>query len=79
MDIDFLNSQLKAMKPYDCDKYPGIEVNYRADIVPTSLDYISESMNAVQEHQFNGAVLSWNIMEAPLSHISVLKTPPNVP
>lgn len=73
MDIDFLNSQLKAMKPYDCDKYPGIEVNYRADIVPTSLNYISESMNAIQEHQFNGAVLSWNIMEAPLSHISVLK------
>jgi len=23
----------------------------------------------VQSHGFNGAVLSWNIMEAPLSHI----------
>ena len=72
MDVAFLNSQLKAMKPYNCEKYPGIEVNYRADIVPTSLEYISESIDAVKEHEFKGAVLSWNIMEAPLNHIKIL-------
>ena len=73
MDVDFLHSQLKAMEPYDCGKYPGIEINYRADIVPTSPAYVSESLKAVLSHGFNGAVLSWNIMEAPLSHLEPLK------
>ena len=73
MDVDFLNSQLKAMEPCDCSKYPGIEINYRKDVVPTSPRYISESLKAVQDHGFNGAVLSWNIMEAPLSHLEPLK------
>ena len=40
MDVDFLDSQLKAM--------------------------------AVMRHGFDGAVLSWNIMQAPDSHISCL-------
>ena len=73
MDVDFLHSQLKDMEPYDCGKYPGIEINYRADIVPTSPAYVSESLKAVLSHGFNGAVLSWNIMEAPLSHLEPLK------
>ena len=72
MDVEFLHSQLEAMEPYSCGKYPGIEINYRADIVPTSPEYISESLKAVLSHGFNGAVLSWNIMEAPDSHISCL-------
>ena len=69
MDADFLHSQLEAMELYPCGKYPGIEVNYRAGVAPTSPAYISESLEAVQSHGFDGAVLSWNIMEAPLSHI----------
>ena len=73
MDVDFLNTQLKAMAPYSCDKYPGIEINYRKDVVPTSPEYVAESLKAVQSHGFNGAVLSWNIMEAPLSHLELLK------
>ena len=73
MDVDFLHSQLKAMEPYSCGKYPGIEINYRSDIVPTSPEYVSESLKAVLSHGFNGAVLSWNIMEAPLSHLELLK------
>ena len=73
MDVDFLHSQLEAMEPYTCGKYPGIEINYRADIVPTSPAYISESLKAVLSHGFDGAVLSWNIMEAPLSHLEPLK------
>lgn len=73
MDVDFLNTQLKAMAPYSCDKYPGIEINYKKDVVPTSPEYVAESLKAVQSHGFNGAVLSWNIMEAPLSHLELLK------
>ena len=72
MDVDFLHSQLKAMEPYSCGKYPGIEINYRAVVAPTSPEYISESLKAVLSHGFNGAVLSWNIMEAPLSHLESL-------
>ena len=73
MDVDFLHSQLKAMEPYSCGKYPGIEINYREDIVPTSPGYVSESLKAVLSHGFDGVVLSWNIMEAPLSHLEPLK------
>ena len=69
MDADFLHSQLEAMELHPCGKYPGIEVNYRAGVAPTSPAYISESLEAVLSHGFDGAVLSWNIMEAPLSHI----------
>ena len=73
MNVDFLHSQLEAMKPYTCRKFPGIEINYREDIVPTSPEYVSESLKAALSHGFDGAVLSWNIMEAPLSHLELLK------
>lgn len=72
MDVDFLDSQLKAMEPYACGKYPGIEINYRAKVAPTSPEYVTESLEAVMRHGFDGAVLSWNIMQAPDSHISCL-------
>lgn len=72
MDRAFLDSQLKAMEPYPCAKYPGIEINYRADIVPTSPDYVVESLDEIKRHHFEGAVLSWNIMEAPDAHIRAL-------
>ena len=72
MDVAFLDSQLDAMAPYPCGKYPGIEINYREGIVPTSPDYVTESLEAVMRHGFDGAVLSWNIMEAPDSHIACL-------
>jgi hypothetical protein len=73
MDTDFLDSQLKAMEPYSCGRYPGIEINYRERVAPTSPEYVRESLKAVMRHGFDGAVLSWNIMEAPDSHISCLK------
>lgn len=73
MSLDFLHSQLEAMEPYDCGKFPGIEINYRKDIAPTSPEYVTESLKAVQEHGFDGTVLSWNIMEAPLAHLDCLK------
>ena len=73
MNVDFLHSQLEAMKPYACGKYPGIEINYRERIVPTSPEYISESLKAVLSYGFDGAVLSWNIMEAPMSHLKPIR------
>lgn len=73
MDVAFLHSQLEAMEPYACAKYPGIEINWRKDIVPTSPDYVTESLDAVMAHHFDGAVLSWNIMEAPEAHIACLE------
>lgn len=73
MDLDFLNSQLEAMGQYECGKFPGIEINYREDIVPTSPAYVTESLDAVASHGFDGTVLSWNIMEAPLAHLDCLK------
>ena len=72
MDVDFLDSQLAAMEPYPCAKYPGIEINWRKDVVPTSPEYVVESLDAVMRHGFSGAVLSWNIMEAPVPHIACL-------
>ncbi len=71
MSKEFLESQLEAMEPYGCKKYPGIEINYRPEVAPTSPEYVKESLQAVRTHRF-GAVLSWNIMEAPDSHIACL-------
>ena len=73
MDVAFLDSQLEAMEPYPCAKYPGIEINYRAGVAETSPEYVSESLEAIMRHHFEGAVLSWNIMEAPDSHLACLK------
>ena len=72
MDVEFLDSQLKAMEPYACGKYPGIEINYYEGVAPTSPEYVSESLDAVMRHGFDGAVLSWNVMEAPDLHIACL-------
>lgn len=73
MELDFLHLQLEAMEPYSCAKFPGIEINYRKDVVPTSPEYVTESLEAVASHGFEGIVLSWNIMEAPLAHLDCLK------
>ena len=73
MDAAFLHSQLEAMEPYACAKYPGIEINYRAGVAPTSPEYIIESLSRVMAHRFEGVVLSWNMMEAPDSHINAIK------
>lgn len=73
MDLGFLHSQLEAMEPYTCAKFPGIEINYREEVVPTSPEYVNESLEAVTSHGFDGTVLSWNIMEAPLAHLDCLK------
>ena len=72
-DLHFLNEQLEAMEPYQTGKYPGLEINYRQGVAETSPEYVKESAQAIREHGFNGAVLSWNIMEAPDAHIQALQ------
>lgn len=72
MDVAFLESQLEAMAGSPCLIYPGIEINYLKDIAPTSPAYVTESLDAVMRYHYAGAVLSWNIMEAPDSHIACL-------
>ena len=73
MDTAFLDSQLDAMVPYPCEKYPGIEINFREGVAPTTPEYVKESMDRVKAHRFQGAVLSWNVMEAPDEHLVALK------
>ena len=72
MDVPFLDGQLDAMAKLPCDKYPGIEINYKKVVAPTSPEYVVESLRTVLKHNYNGAVLSWNIMQAPDSHIECL-------
>ena len=72
MDVAFLESQLEAMAPYPCGKYPGLEINYREGVAPTTPAYVTESVDAVMRYGFDGAVLSWNIMEAPKAHVDCL-------
>ena len=72
MDLNFLDSQLDAMQGFTCEKYPGIEINYFKGIADTSPDYIKESLTAVKNKGFDGAVLCWNVMEAPEAHIAAV-------
>ena len=69
-DAAFLHTQLDAIENLPCEKYPGIEINYDKEIVKTDAGYISESLNAVKAHDFEGAALCWNIMRAPREHIN---------
>ena len=72
MDKAFLDSQLDAISRVSCEKFPGIEINYRSDVVRTDPAYIAESLSAVRDHGFEGAVLCWNMMEAPPEHIDAV-------
>ena len=72
-DTDFLKSQLRIMQSYSCGKYPGIENNYDEEILPITDHYVRESLETVQECEYDGVVYAWNIMEAPLSHFLTLK------
>ena len=69
MNRAFLDSQLEAVGQVSCGKYPGIEINYREEMARTDPAYISESLSAVVDHGFDGAVLCWDIMLAPESHL----------
>ncbi|MCQ2177546.1 MAG: putative glycoside hydrolase [Bacteroidales bacterium] len=72
MDLDFLRGQLQAMEDLPCSKYPGIEIIYDSLIAPTTPEYIIESLNTVMDYGYDGAVVSWNIMQVPDEHIRCL-------
>lgn len=71
-DLAFLRGQLDALADLPCAKYPGIEIVYDADIAPTDKDYILESLREVLKYGYEGAVVSWNIMQVPNEHIRCL-------
>ncbi|MCR5004371.1 MAG: putative glycoside hydrolase [Clostridiales bacterium] len=72
MNGTFLNTQLEAIQRVSCAKYPGIEINYRADIAKTDPAYITRSLTAIKDHGFDGAALCWNILLAPDPHIDAV-------
>ena len=72
MDRAFLDTQLEAIGQVSCERYPGIEINYLADIARTDTGYVRESLTAVKEFGFEGAALCWNVMEAPDEHIEAV-------
>ena len=72
-DKAFLREQLEEIRDLPCQKYPGIEINYREDIARTDPDYIRESLSVLKECGMDGAVLSWDIMMAPDDHIKAVK------
>ena len=72
-DTAFLEAQLRALEALPCAVYPGIEINYRADIAPTDEAYVRESLEAVAQSGLDGAVLSWDMMQAPDEHIRATK------
>ena len=72
MDKAFLDTQLEAIRQVDCEKFPGIEINYREDIARTNAEYVKESMEAIRAFGFEGAALCWNVMLAPEAHIEAI-------
>lgn len=71
MDKAFLDTQLDAISRAPCEKYPGIEINYREDIARTTPAYITESLTALKARHMNAA-LCWNVMLAPEAHIDAI-------
>lgn len=73
MDYAYLLNELeKAAEMASCPVYPGIEVNYREDIARTTPEYVRESMKAVRAAGLPGAVLAWDVMLAPDSHLEAV-------
>ncbi|MCR5795222.1 MAG: hypothetical protein K6G61_07780 [Solobacterium sp.] len=68
-DESFLQEQLLSFRDVRCAKYPGIEINYREDIARTDPEYIRSSLSVFKECGMDGAVLSWDVMLAPDSHL----------
>lgn len=73
LDLEFLQGQLAAMKDLPCRIYPGIEINRSGTIVNSTPEYLVESISRLIESGCDGAVLSWNIMQAPDENIEALR------
>lgn len=73
MDRDFLLAQVESLRNLPCDKFPGVEINYNQQLVPTDPEYIRSSIQTIIQGGADGVTLSWNIMEAPREHILALQ------
>ncbi len=73
MDENFLRSQVESLKGLPCAKFPGVEINYNQQLVPTDPEYIRDSVRTIIQGGADGVTLSWNIMEAPREHILALE------
>ena len=68
-DIDFTVRDLQELvQNSKAPIYPGVEIN-RADIAPVTPSYIEETINAYQQADIQGFVLSWNLLNAPQENI----------
>lgn len=74
LDLEFLKGQLDAMEDLPCRIYPGIEINRSGDIVNSTPEYLLESIGLLLQNDCDGAVLSWNIMQAPDENINALRS-----
>ncbi len=72
VDRMFLHAQLEAIRCIPCDIYPGIEINYDEQIVKTDEEYIAESLATIRDCGYEGAVLCWDVMQAPQSYIQTI-------
>lgn len=68
--------QLRAAGRVPCRIYPGIEVNYDERLVRTDPAYIRESLAAAGELGLEGAVLSWNVLQAPEANLEAAASVP---
>lgn len=72
MNRAFLETQLEAVGRVSCKKYPGIEVNFDPDTVRTDPACIAESLSAIRDYGFDGAVLSWDVLSAPAANLEAV-------
>lgn len=73
MDKTLLDNQLQLLANLPCHVFAGIEINYNKELVKTSPEYVEECLASISEKNLFGAALSWNIMQAPMEHIEILK------
>lgn len=72
-DKALLETQLEAAGEVPCAVYPGIEINYDEQVVRTDAEYITESLAAIRDRGYEGAVLCWDVMRAPEEHIRAIQ------
>ncbi len=70
----FFAGQIQAILSVNCQKYPGIEVNYDANIVKTDPDSIAKNVKQISSYAVDGITLAWDIMSAPETHIDAAFT-----
>ena len=71
-DDVFLTKQLRALAKIG-KVSPGIEINWREPDCYCTPEYVKNSLHLVAEAGFESAVLSWDVVSAPLENIKILK------